>query len=171
MIKFLINLASFLWIIILFIFSANIFDNICLNILCLVMVIVLNFIIFWSLKWLIKRKIGYPLETKKIYPIYSKYTSSYFATCVAVFSMGFLEDIGYIEQIFIVIFLFIIFYINNIGYLNPFLFFCKIRVYKVEAEQLNYIVIVAKNKQLKNVEILEELVKIDEYTFIQKETK
>ncbi|EKR8030777.1 TPA: hypothetical protein RPV56_001373 [Campylobacter fetus subsp. venerealis] len=97
--------------------------------------------------------------------------ASYFAVCVVTFSMSFLThtnsivETSLIGKIIIVLFLFYIFHINNIGYLNPFLYLIGKRVYKVESENSNFIIIADKINELKNTMKIDSLIKIDENTF------
>ncbi|ABK81913.1 hypothetical protein CFF8240_0987 [Campylobacter fetus subsp. fetus 82-40] len=131
----------------------------------------INFLLYIFIRYLSKKSTRDNLKFIKIYPVYSEYVASYFAVCVVTFSMSFLThtnsivETSLIGKIIIVLFLFYIFHINNIGYLNPFLYLIGKRVYKVESENSNFIIIADKINELKNTMKIDSLIKIDENTF------
>lgn len=172
MIKFLINISSFLWVVMLFIFAnphmLDVLDDFVKLLGVFIIICLMNFVLITCIKMIAKKKDKVSLQQiEKSYPAYNEYVPSYFAVCVAAFSMGFFKDIGYFEQIIIVSFLFIIFYMNNIGFINPLLALFGYRIYKLETKNANFILITDKNNQLKNIDKIDNLVKIDEYTLIE----
>jgi len=62
---------------------------------------------------------------------------------------------------------------NNIGYLNPFLYAVGKRIYKVESNEGNFIIIIDKSEQVKKKKEIKNLIKIDENVFyhIKKDKK
>lgn len=176
--KFVLNLISFIWIIVLFFFTndAYIFNKlnhlhnnaIVVKICFLIVVIILEFMLIKLFDyWMsIKGNIGVGIVPIKIYPIYTEQVASYFSFCAVAFSLSFFERTDYFNTIFILIFLFFVFHINNIGYLNPIFYLIGKRVYKIETEKTNCILITTC-KNLKGVQELNGLVGIDEYTYYQ----
>ncbi|MSN96404.1 hypothetical protein F1B92_04280 [Campylobacter sp. FMV-PI01] len=141
------------------------FFNLSAEILYFIVAVFLNTVFYFCMEYYLKNKTLDNLEFEKIYPVYNEYVASYFAVCAVVFSMGFLNNTNLLSNIIICIFLFFVFYINNIGYLNPFLYIIGKRIYKVENNSGNFIIITNKNEQMKNTKNISNLVKIDENVF------
>lgn len=185
MAKFLLNFSSFSWIIMLFVLSnlstqnyLNKYFNFKINIYFFIFPVeifyflvatILNLLSYFLMNYFLKQKTTDNLKFEKIYPVYSEYIASYFAVCAAVFSMNFLNNANQIANIIICLFLFFVFYINNIGYLNPFLYVIGKRIYKIENNSGNFIIIANKNEQLKNAKEICNLIKIDENVFYKKD--
>ena len=59
---------------------------------------------------------------------------------------------------------------NNVGYLNPALFLLGYRIYKVESNRTEFILIMSRKREYKKIKILEfkELISLDEHTYLYK---
>ena len=188
--KFILNFSSFVWIIMLFVLSNlsngenflnKYFDfrincyffDFPIEVFYFIIAIFINVLLYFCINYFLKNKTCDNLKFEKIYPVYSEYVASYFAVCATVFSMSFLNNISWISSIIICIFLFFVFYMNNIGYLNPFLYVVGKRIYKVESNEGNFIIIIDKSEQVKKKKEIKNLIKIDENVFyhIKKDEK
>lgn len=171
MAKFLINLISFLWVIMLFFLSCKEISYI-ISLLIFFGVVVANVVLYGFVKKILDKKVVDNLsKINKIYPIYNEYTASYFAVCVAVFSLNFLVFLSPASIAIICLFLFLVFHMNNIGFLNPFLYIIGKRIYKIETNDNNFVVILDEKIVAKGKKDLDNLVKIDENVFFHKEKK
>ena len=57
---------------------------------------------------------------------------------------------------------------SNIGYLNPIWHFLGYRVYKVENKKATYVLIAHKSRDYKSTEKIDDIRKVDEFTFIKR---
>lgn len=175
MTKFFINLSSFSWVITLYLIHNEIF------ILCyapmdryisiFIYIMLSIFLSLYALLRLNKLKLdtSHSLEIKKIYPIYNEYMPIYLAICVIAFELNNFTDIDNGYTVFIIsIIIFILFYISNIGYLNPIWYLMNKRIYKIENDESNYIILMDKIENTKQSNaLLESTYKLDEYTLIK----
>ncbi len=174
LIKFFIDISSFSWVIFLYFLNNNIFifktTVICKLISVGVYVFICSFLSYISLvmlNYFVKRT-KQTFKVEKIYPIYSDGMPVYLSICVIAFELN--DYINFNESftvIFALVFIFIIFLMSNIGYLNPFWFGMGKRIYKVENQQGNYIVVLGKGDISKGITSLDSLVKFNEYILIK----
>jgi hypothetical protein len=171
-----INLVSFYWMLVLyllhnelFIFSGALYDR------------YISVIIYFSIGLLIskyclsnilqetKSKKPVNLIIQKINPAYTEYMPIYLAISVIAFELDKYDNWNNnFSVVIIAIFIFLLFKISNIAYLNPAWYLFGYRVYRIEKDKANYIVIMNKNENYKSISNIEDLYKIDEYTFIQR---
>lgn len=176
MIKFIMNIASFSWIVVLYLIQNEIFIiSDCVNgrylssIIYILTSFSLSYLSLLVLK-ILNTKIDDDLIIEKIYPVYSEYMPVYLAICVVAFELNsYVEVENSFTVLLISAFVFILFYISNISYLNPLWYLLGKRIYKIENEEGNYIVMMNKTEHSKNIKIIKNIVKIDEYHFIKKE--
>lgn len=188
--KFFVNLASFSWVVFLYLLQNRIFlfESLDLNgvfklegwpvlsqdivntAFYLLVCIALGCIgLFW-LRRVVDKKTTDNLQVEKIYPVYTEYMPIYLAICVIAFELNSVIEPS-TENLFttlvISLFIFIVFYISNIAYLNPVWYVLGKRVYKVEREKGNYIVIMDKSENYKSIDKIDSIVKVDEYVFMK----
>ena len=60
---------------------------------------------------------------------------------------------------------------NNVGYLNPTLFLLGYVIYKIETDETESILIMSRKREYKKIKKLEfeELISVDEHTYLYKE--
>jgi hypothetical protein len=111
------------------------------------------------------------LKILKIYPVYTDYMPIYLAICVIAFELNKINSTNLYTILIITFFVFIVFHISNVFYLNPIWYIFGKRIFKVENEKGNYIVIVSKNDNYKALSNIENIKKIDEYVFYKPKEK
>ena len=171
------TIVAFLWIIFLYlinnkkyIFCPDIYKNnnliIFTNIYIYFSILLLGSIIvyWWIYKLnskLVKNNIS---NLKRIVPIYRDYLPVFLG--IVIVSLSLKDSYSLTVEICIFLFLFIIFYMSKIAFLNPFLYLLGFRVYKVETDKTEYILI-SNEKDYKNM-INENLkiIKLDEEILI-----
>lgn len=174
--KLLVNIASFYWIFFVyflqnqyFIFDTCESDKYLSVILYIIIGILLGFL---SLFFLVKqsyKKTSDNLVINKIFPIYREYMPIYLSIVVIALSIKSfvnLENTFSIYIIFLLIYIF--FHMSNIGYLNPVWHWFGYRIYKIENEKSTYVFIAYKNKDYKSKMNIDDIRKIDEFTFIKR---
>ncbi|WP_103605526.1 hypothetical protein [Campylobacter concisus] len=170
MIKLLLNLSSFSWAILLYALDKKIFEinsvSFWLFVLNFIGINLLPIIVFMRCKIYSSGK----QEISKIYPAYSEYVPAFFAVCVVAFSLKHYSEYEFAYLIIIICILFWLFYMNNVGYLNPALFLLGYRIYKVESNRTEFILIMSRKREYKKIKILEfkELISLDEHTYLYK---
>lgn len=174
--KLLANISSFYWILCFYFLHNQYFildSEINGRYISVIFYLFVGLFLGWySLKYMVEKsyeKTKDDLSIEKIYPIYTEYMPIYLAIIVIAFELNNFTDIQSQFTIPLIFFLiYILFHISHIGYLNPVWYFLGYRVYKVENEKANYIFIAHKNINYKsNVEI-DDIRKVDEFTFIKK---
>ena len=172
MIKLLLNLSSFSWAILLYVLDKKVFEISSVSFL----IFVLIFIGINLLPIIVSRRYKICLSGKqnnisKIYPAYSEYVPAFFAVCVVAFSLKHYVEYEFVYFIIIVCVLFWLFYMNNVGYLNPTLFLLGYVIYKIETDETEFILIMSRKREYKNIKklVFEELISVDEHTYLYKE--
>ena len=171
MIKLLLNLSSFSWAILLYVLDKKVFEISSVSFLIFVLIFIainlLPIIVFMRCKICLSGK----HNISKIYPAYSEYVPAFFAVCVVAFSLKHYSEYEFISFIIIICILFWLFYLNNVGYLNPTLFLLGYRIYKIESNRTEFILIMSRKREYKKIKILEfkELISLDEHTYLYKE--
>ena len=174
--KLLANLSSFYWILFFyFIHNEYFILNSCKNdrYVSVILYLIIGWFFGWlTLKYILKKsykKSTDNLSVEKIYPIYTEYMPIYLAIIVIAFELNNFVDI---QNSFTVpllsLIIYILFHISNIGYLNPIWYFLGYRIYKIENQKANYILIAYKNKDYKSKVKIDDIRKVDEFTFIKK---
>ena len=171
MIKLLLNLSSFSWAILLYVLDKKVFEISSVSFLVFVLIFMginlLPIIVFRRCKICLSGK----HNISKIYPAYSEYVPAFFAVCVVAFSLKHYVEYEFVYFIIIVCVLFWLFYMNNVGYLNPTLFLLGYVIYKIETDETESILIMSRKREYKKIKILEfeELISVDEHTYLYKE--
>lgn len=159
--KLFIHINSFLWIIFLYILNNKIFlldidstlqykeyifelakYNELLNVLAYLSIIfIMSLISIYLLKGINKTSKELTIKIKKINPIYREYLPVFLGVMIISLSLKDIQEYNLIFFNSIFIFLFILFYMTKIGFLNPFYYILGIRIYKMETEKSEYILI------------------------------
>ncbi len=173
--KFLINISAFYWVLFFYILDNQVFilkyfylDRLLSYTFYLLIGILLG---LYSLKKAIKNTENHTednLTIKKIYPIYTELMPVYLSIIIISFSINSIEISNAIATIILFIGIFIFFQMSNIGYINPIWYLKGYRIYKIDNEESIYILIIHKDDFYKSIEKIDDLVRIDEYTFIKK---
>jgi hypothetical protein len=183
--KLFIHINSFLWIVFLYILNNKIFllnieykfehkeyifelskYNEFFNIaLYLVIIFIMSLISVYLLKDISKISKELTITIKKINPIYREYLPVFLAIVIIALSLKSIQDYNVVFFNSIFIFLFVLFYMTKIGFLNPFYYILGIRIYKVETEKSEYILI-SNEKDYKFLSEQDKLKKIDEELLI-----
>jgi hypothetical protein len=156
------TVISFLWIIILYFLNNKIFLLypqmlkykkhliVFINNYIYFSIIILGSIIvyWWIYKLKSKLKSNNLHNLKKIVPIYKDYLPIFLG--IVIISLSLKNNYSTITEISIFSFLFIIFYMSKIAFLNPILYFLGFRIYKVETDKTEYILI-SNEKDYKNI--------------------
>ncbi len=179
--KFTLSIASFSWVVFLYLIHnrINIVDIEYLsNYINSVNVIFYIFICFLlgllSLFILDKSAIKSNkdnLKILKIYPVYTDYMPIYLAICVIAFELNEISNDNFYAVLMIAFFIFVVFHISNVFYLNPTWYIFGKRIFKIENEKGNYIVIMSKNDNYKALANIKGIKKIDEYVFYKSKEK
>ena len=105
----------------------------------------------------------------KIFPIYREYMPIYLAIIVIALSIKNFIDVDSIFPIYLIFLLiYILFHMSNIGYLNPIWYLFGYRIYKIENEKATYVFIAHKCVDYKSAQTINDIRKIDEFTFIRR---
>lgn len=176
------TIVAFLWIIFLYLINnqkyflyPNLSNNnliIFVNIYIYFSIIILgSIVLYWWLYRLNSQLVENNLSNlKRIVPIYRDYLPVFLG--IVIVSLSLKSNYPSIVEICIFLFLFIIFYMSKIAFLNPLLFLLGFRIYKLETDKTEYILI-SNEKDYKNMlnEHL-EIKKLDEEILIHiKENK
>lgn len=174
--KLLVNLSSFYWILFFYFIHNEYFllpsaDND--KYLSVLIYLTIGFIFGWvSLKFTLSKiykQTSDDLKVEKIFPIYTEYMPIYLAIIVIAFELNnFVEIENQFTVPVIFLSIYILFHISNIGYLNPVWYLLGYRIFKVENTKANYIFIAYKNKDYKSKTNIDDIRKIDEFTFIKR---
>jgi hypothetical protein len=105
------------------------------------------------------------ITIKKINPIYREYLPVFLSIVIIALSLKNIQEYNIVFFNAIFVFLFVLFYMTKIGFLNPFYYILGIRVYKVETEKSEYI-LVSNEKDYKYLSQQTKLKKIDEELLI-----
>ncbi|PSM51317.1 putative membrane protein [Campylobacter blaseri] len=167
MIKFFLNLSSFLWVILLYVLDKNIFNLYSSEFLIFLIIFISINIISIGL---IKKHTNFldgTQEISKIYPAYNEHMPAFFAICVVAFSLKNINEYNLIFFFSIVFILFIIFCINNVGYLNPTLYLFGYRIYRAETKNNNLIIIMNYKTDYKKKKLEHNsFIQLDEHTYL-----
>jgi len=181
--KFIFSIASFSWVIFLYLIHNGInivnfeylSDFINIDFINIVVYIVICFVLGYSSLFFVRKSAlkstKDKLKVSKIYPVYTDYMPIYLAICVIAFELNKISVANYGTIFTITFFIFVVFHISNVFYLNPAWYILGKRIFKVENEKGNYIVIVSKNNNCKALTDIENLKKIDEYVFYKSKEK
>ncbi|CAC9958502.1 hypothetical protein [uncultured Gammaproteobacteria bacterium] len=179
--KFILSAASFSWVIFLYLihnkiniiqveYLSNYIDFI--NVVFYIFIcFVLGCLSLISVNKSAFKSTKDALKVSKIYPIYTDYMPIYLAICVIAFELNEISGDNFGTIFIITFFIFVIFHISNVFYLNPAWYILGKRIFKVENEKGNYIVIVSKNDNCKALTNIENIKKIDEYVFYKSKEK
>lgn len=174
--KLLLNVASFYWIFFVYFLQNQYFilDS-CTNdkYLSVIIYIIIGVFLGWISQWcLIKqsyKKTSDNLIIGKIFPIYREYMPIYLAIIVIALSIKNFIDVDSIFPIYLIFLLiYILFHMSNIGYLNPIWYLFGYRIYKIENEKATYVFIAHKCVDYKSAQTINDIRKIDEFTFIRR---
>lgn len=183
--KLFIHINSFLWIVFLYILNNKIFlvnvdyifqykeytlelakYNEFLNvILYLSIIFILSLISIFLLKNINKTSKELTIKIKKINPVYREYLPVFLGVMIISLSLKDIQEYNIVFFNSIFIFLFILFYMTKIGFLNPFYCILGIRIYKIETDKSEYILI-SNEKDYKFLSQQTRLKKIDEELLI-----
>jgi len=183
--KLFIHINSFLWIIFLYILNNKIFIinidfkfeykeytfalakyNEFFNVsLYLLMIFMMSLISVYLLKDISKSSKELTITIKKINPIYREYLPVFLSIIIIALSLKNIQEYNTVFFNSIFIFLFVLFYMTKIGFLNPFYYILGIRIYKIETEKSEYILI-SNEKDYKFLSQQTILKKIDEELLI-----
>ncbi len=173
MLKFLINIVAFYWMIILYLMQNSIYinyDKYFMTVVYFVFGLIISAYSLYKLILTTEEKESVSLKIAKINPAYTEYMPIYLAITVIAFELNPLGKDTF-SIVIINIFIYMLFYISNIAYMNPAWFLFGYRVYKIEKDSANYILIIHKNENYKSIEKVDKIYKIDEYTFIKPKEK
>ena len=183
--KLFIHINSFLWIVFLYILNNKIFlvdidytfqykeyilelakYNELLNVLSYLSIIfIMSLISIFLFKNIHKTSKELTIKIKKINPIYREYLPAFLGVMIISLSLKDIQEYNIVFFNTIFIFLFILFYMTKIGFLNPFYYILGIRIYKIETDKSEYILI-SNEKDYKFLSQQTELKKIDEELLI-----
>jgi hypothetical protein len=110
------------------------------------------------------------LKIEKINPAYTEYMPIFLAIAVIAFELNSFGTDNFSIMI-ISIFIYLLFYMSNIAYINPAWFLFGYRVYKIEKDSADYVLIMHKNENYKSIKNVKNIYKVDEYTFIKRKGK
>ncbi|MEA2017942.1 MAG: hypothetical protein U9N59_05800 [Campylobacterota bacterium] len=183
--KLFIHINSFLCIVFLYILNNKIFlfnidytfqykeymlelakYNELLNVISYLSIIfIMSLISIYLLKAINQTSKELTIKIKKINPIYREYLPVFLGVMIISLSLKDIKDYDIVFFNSIFIFLFILFYMTKIGFLNPFYYLLGIRIYKMETDKSEYILI-SNEKDYKFLSQQIELKKIDEELLI-----
>jgi hypothetical protein len=179
--KLFVHINSFLWIVFLYVLNNKIFIfnieykfkykeyvldiakyNELINIsLYLIIIFITSLISIYLVKNISQISKELTITIKKINPVYREYLPVFLAIVIIALSLKSKQDYSIVIFNSIFIFLFVLFYMTKIGFLNPFYYILGIRVYKVETDKSEYILI-SNEKDYKFLSQQTKLKKIDE---------
>ena len=179
--KLFVHINSFLWIVFLYFLNNKIFIlnieykfkhkeyiidvakyNELINVfIYLIIIFITSLISIYLLQHISKISKELTITIKKINPIYREYLPVFLAIVIIALSLKSKQDYSIVFFNAIFIFLFVLFYMTKIGFLNPFYYILGIRVYKVETDKSEYILI-SNEKDYKYLSQQTKLKKIDE---------
>lgn len=184
--KLLLSTWSFLWIIMFFIiwrkidipfidFSIIPYDNYHIKdwvplIKYIIIIFIVTVISFWSL-WITRFiKDKRTLDVKNIKPIEWTFLPTYLGLFLA--SLSFESNNLTIETIVIFCILYIFWLsLETMSYFNPFWLLLWYRFYEVEDIRWNTLTLIIKKKNIKNInniQSFDNLIRVNEFTFLQK---
>lgn len=183
--KLFVHINSFLWIVFLYILNNKIFIlkieysfeykeyifdvskyNEFINIaLYIIIIFIMSLISVYLLRNFANVSKELTISIKKINPIYREYLPVFLAIIIIALSLKNIQEYNIVFFNSIFIFLFVLFYMTKIGFLNPFYYILGIRIYKVETDKSEYILI-SNEKDYKYLSQQTKLKKIDEELLI-----
>ena len=108
------------------------------------------------------------LMVTEIKPIESKFIPIYIGLFIIAFKLNFSHSS---ETYFFIFFLFILWgFFERVAYFNPFFLFFGYRFYEVKSNKLTFMVI-TKKPDLKKIDKFNSLIRINNFTFLEYETK
>ena len=166
--RFFLSLSSFFPGLILFIFTINICPNVeSLIIKIFILISVMLVVAFVSLKYFEEKEISDTATIVSIQPVEHEIIPTYIGLFVIMVGLG---SLSFIYQIFIVIFIFAIWFIlMEKSYYFNLIWLLKYRYYKVQDEIGNTYIIYSKRNDVKEVGNIQKLVRINNFTFLEKE--
>jgi len=175
MVKLIINLSSFYWILFFYFIQNEIFilDSCTIDrYISTLFYLLIGFLVgYWSLNKMIKKASDISvdnLNVEKIYPVYTEYMPIFLAIVVIAFELNnFVDMINSFTVAVLLLSVFILFSISNIGYLNPVWYFFGYRIFKIENTKANYILIAYKNDDYKSINNIDNLKRVDEFVFLK----
>jgi hypothetical protein len=90
----------------------------------------------------------------------------YLAICVIALELNNIADLNenyYLSVSIVTFFAFLIFHMSNIAYLNPVWYFMGKRIYRIESDSANHILIIDKKVSIKASQSIDDIIKIDEF--------
>lgn len=168
--RFFLSLSSFFPGLILFIFTINICPNVENLMMSLIKIFILIsgmlVIAFVSLKYFEEKEISDTATIVSIQPVEHEIIPTYIGFVIMV-GLG---SLSFIYQIFIVIFIFAIWFVlMEKSYYFNLIWLLKYRYYKVQDEIGNTYIIYSKRNDVKEVGNIQKLVRINNFTFLEKE--
>jgi hypothetical protein len=130
-------------------------------------VLVFAWLVVWlSAKFLDK---GDTVQVSKIKPAEGVFLPVYIG--LFVIALSFNQGIS-LESMFLIVFLFALWlHFENVSYFNPFLLFFGYRFYEVESESNISIIVITKRKDIKIIETFENLIRVNNFTFLETENE
>jgi len=171
MIKIFINSVAFYWVMFFYLInnSIYIFEN---KYIATSIYIVFGFVIsaysLYKLHLVTQKNESVNLKIEKINPAYTEYMPIFLATAVIALDLNSLGSDNF-SIIVLSIFIYLLFYMSNIAYINPAWFLFGYRIYKIEKGSANYLLIMHRNENYKSIKYINNIYKVDEYTFLKKE--
>ena len=170
--RFFLSLSSFFPGLILFIFTRNFFpnvENLLASIAKFILISVMLVVAFVSLKYFEEKEISDTATIVSIQPVEHEIIPTYIGLFVIMVGLG---SLSFIYQIFIVFFIFVIWFVlmEKSYYFNLiWLLVFKYRYYKVHDEVGNTYIIYSKRNDVKEVGKIQNLVRINNFTFLEKD--
>lgn len=169
--RFFLSLSSFFPGLILFIFTINICPNVENLMMSLIKIFILIsgmlVIAFVSLKYFEEKEISDTATIVSIQLVEHEIIPTYIGLFVIMVGLG---SLSFIYQIFIVIFIFAIWFVlMEKSYYFNLIWLLKYRYYKVQDEIGNTYIIYSKRNDVKEVGNIQKLVRINNFTFLEKE--
>ena len=169
--RLFLSFSSFFPGLILFIFTINIFPNI-ENLLAsitkiIILILVMLVVAFGLLKCFEKEVKSDTANIVSIQPVEHEIIPTYIGLFVIMLGLG---SLSLIYQMFIVLFIFgILFVLMEKSYYFNLIWLLKYRYYKVQDEIGNTYIIYSKRNDVKEVGKIQNLVRINNFTFLEKE--
>ena len=169
--RFFLSFSSFFPGLILFIFTINICPNV-ENLLAsitkiIILILVMLVFAFVTLNDFEKKEKSDTANIVSIQPVEHEIIPTYIGLFVIMVGLG---SLIFIYQIFIVIFIFAIWFIlMEKSYYFNLIWLLKYRYYKVQDEIGNTYIIYSKRNDVKEVGNIQKLVRINNFTFLEKE--
>ncbi len=168
--KFFISAVAFYWMIILYLLHNSIYvleNKYITTILYIFFGLTISAYSLYKLLLLTKHKNPVNLTIEKINPAYTEFMPIFLAIIVIAFELNSLGNDNF-SIICISLLIYLLFHMSNIAYINPAWFLFGYRVYKIEKDSANYILIMHRSENYKSIKTIDNIYKIDEYTFIKR---